>query len=218
MTFQPLANADMMKLAGRGWDSLNSIVCLSRTLISLTELNRIERGMEMPVGGLADAVVGGLHVVGGELGAVVELHVLAQVERVGLAVLGDLPAMGEIGDDGLAAVARIAANEIVEHAALAAEAVDRARLVHVEMRRPRGDAVAQHAAALGVGLGRGELKLGAVELVRHLSQREIGAQAVGRGHRGGAALQASLQDLTAIPMRALRALTSHAVSSTLCIF
>ena len=52
MTFQPLAKPDMMKLAGRGWDSLNSIVCLSRTLISLTELNRIERGMEMPVGGL----------------------------------------------------------------------------------------------------------------------------------------------------------------------
>ena len=52
MTFQPLAKPDMMKLAGRGWASLNSIVCLSRTLISLTELNRIERGMEMPAGGL----------------------------------------------------------------------------------------------------------------------------------------------------------------------
>ena len=53
-------------------------------------------------------VEGRLDVIRGELGAVVELHALAQVERVGLAVLGDLPAVGEIGNDGLAAVARIA--------------------------------------------------------------------------------------------------------------
>jgi len=52
MTFQPLAKPDMMKLAGRGSANLNSTVCLSRTLISLTELNRIERGMETPAGGL----------------------------------------------------------------------------------------------------------------------------------------------------------------------
>ena len=52
MTFQPLAKPDMMKFEGRGSASLNSIVYLSRTLISLTELNRIERGIEMPAGGL----------------------------------------------------------------------------------------------------------------------------------------------------------------------
>ncbi|MER2603222.1 MAG: hypothetical protein ABTR27_12790, partial [Candidatus Competibacter phosphatis] len=82
-----------------------------------------------------------------------ELHVLAQHERVGLVVLRDFPAMREVGNDGLAAVARIAPNEVVEHAALAAEAVDRAGLVEVEMRRPRSDAVTQHATCLGVGLG-----------------------------------------------------------------
>ena len=53
MTFQPLANADIMKLIGRGSDSLNSTVYLSRALISLTALNRTLRGMLIPVGGLA---------------------------------------------------------------------------------------------------------------------------------------------------------------------
>ena len=59
---------------------------------------------------LGNPVVCGLHVVGGELGAVVKLHVFAQEEGIGLAVLGDLPAVGEIGNDGLAAVAGIATN------------------------------------------------------------------------------------------------------------
>jgi hypothetical protein len=38
----------------------------------------------------------------------VELHTFAQEEHVGLAVFGNFPAMGEIRDDGFAAVARIA--------------------------------------------------------------------------------------------------------------
>ena len=50
-TFQPLAMADMMKFGGRGADSLNSTVSLSRTLIDSTALNRELRGMLMPVGG-----------------------------------------------------------------------------------------------------------------------------------------------------------------------
>ena len=53
MTFQPLAIAAIMKLGGRGSDSLNSTVYLSRALISLTALNRMLRGMLMPCGGLA---------------------------------------------------------------------------------------------------------------------------------------------------------------------
>ena len=92
---------------------------------------------------------------------------LRRMEGVGLAVLGDLPAMREIGDDGLAAVARVAPDQVVEHAALAAQAVDRAGLMHVEMRRARGDGVSQHAARLRVGLRRLELELRAVELVGH---------------------------------------------------
>ncbi len=51
MTFQPLAIADMMKLGERASASLNSIVYLSRALISLTDLNRMLRGMLIPSGG-----------------------------------------------------------------------------------------------------------------------------------------------------------------------
>ena len=130
----------------------------------------------MPGGGLAMRSNVALTSADGQLRAVVELHALAQKERVGLAVLGDLPAMRQIGDDGLAAVARIAPDQVVEHAALRAQAVDGARLVHVEMRRPVGDAVAQHAAALRVGLRRRELEFRAVEL-----HRDVGGQAVARG-------------------------------------
>ena len=53
MPFHPLAIAAMMKLAGRGADSLNSTVYLSGALISLTGLNRVLRGMLTPTGGLA---------------------------------------------------------------------------------------------------------------------------------------------------------------------
>ena len=157
MTFQPLANRrhDEAGRARLGQLELDRVLVADVDLAHRAE-QRSCAGWTDARRRLDDAVVGGLDVVGGELGAVVELHVLAQVERVGLAVLGDLPAMGEIGDDGLAAVARIAADQIVEHAALASQAVDGARLVHVEMRRPRGDAVAQDAAALGVGLGRAQ--------------------------------------------------------------
>ena len=52
-------------------------------------------------------------------------------------------------------------------AALAAQAVDGARLMEVEMRRSRSDAVAQHTSRLGIGFGCLELKLRAVELVGH---------------------------------------------------
>jgi hypothetical protein len=51
MTFQPLAKAPIMKLAGRGSASLNSMVCLSRALISLTARNSVLRGMLISAGG-----------------------------------------------------------------------------------------------------------------------------------------------------------------------
>ena len=116
---------------------------------------------------LADAVIGGLHVRRGEVRAVMELHALAQVEGVGLAVLRDLPAVRQVRDDRLARIARIAPHQIVVHAALAAEAVDRARLVEVEVRQARSDGVFQHAARFWVGLGCLELEFGAVEFVGH---------------------------------------------------
>ena len=52
ITFQPLANADMMKLAGRGSDNLNWTVYLSGVVISSTVLNRMLRGISTPCGGL----------------------------------------------------------------------------------------------------------------------------------------------------------------------
>ena len=70
----------------------------------------------MPDGRLGDAIEGGFHIFGGQLCAVVELHILAQEEGVGLAVLGDLPAMRQIRDDRLAAVAGVVPDQIVEHA------------------------------------------------------------------------------------------------------
>ena len=105
---------------------------------------------------------------------------LRRMEGVGLAVLGDLPAMRQVGDDGLAAVARIAPDQVVEHAALAAQAVDRAGLMHVEMRRPRGDAVAQHAARFRVRLRRRELEFRAVEFVRARPRPRARCHAQGR--------------------------------------
>src|SRR5215468_7102546 len=167
---------------------------------------------------LGDAIVGRLHVIGGEVGAVVELHVLAQEERVGLTVLGDLPAVGEIGNDGLAAVARVAADEVVEHAALAAEIVDGARLMHVEMRRAAGDAVAQHAATLGIGLRCGKLELAAIELGGDVRQRVVRSQTPGGCRGSGAPLQCRLQNLTPVPLETPYPPFSHAVSSTFCIF
>jgi hypothetical protein len=53
ITFQPLAIADIMKLMGRGSDKLNWTVYLSGVVISLTDLNRMLRGMLIPEGGRA---------------------------------------------------------------------------------------------------------------------------------------------------------------------
>jgi hypothetical protein len=113
-------------------------VYLSRALISPTALNRMLRGMLMALRRLGDPVESGLYVVSGQLGAVAELHALAQEEGIGLAVLSDLPAVRQIGNDGFAAVARVAADQVVEHASHRAEIEDRAGLVEVEMRRPAG--------------------------------------------------------------------------------
>src|SRR5882757_6713551 len=140
-----------------------------------------------------------------------ELHALAEVERVGLAVLADFPAVRQVGDDGLAAVARIAPHQVVEHAALAAQAVDRTRLVEVEVRRPRGDGVFQHATGFGVGLRRLELKFRAVEFVGHaLRQRLPGHAEDGSARRGR-----SFDKRTSIYTRTLGPWIAHCLSSHL---
>ena len=110
-----------------------------------------------------DPVEGRLHVVSRQFGPVVKLNVIAQHEGVGLAVLGDLPAMRQIGDNGLAAVARVTPDQVVEHAPHRTEVEEGARLMEVKMRRPYWNAHAHDATVFGVGLGRLELKFGAVE-------------------------------------------------------
>ena len=123
-----------------------------------------------------DAVEGRFYVSRCEIRPVVELDTLAQVKRVGLAVLRDFPAMRQIGDDGLATVARITPDQVVEHAALSADVADSARLMHVEMRGAIENAVAHHPSLLWIGLRCRHLKLRAVVL-----HRNIGGEAVARG-------------------------------------
>ena len=129
---------------------------------------------------LADAVVGCLDVGGGKVRAVMELHALAQVKRIGLAVFRYLPTMREIGNNGLAAVARVAADQVVEHATLGADIADGAGLMHIEMRRAVQHAIAQHAAALGVRLRCRHLEFRSVVFVR-----DVGGEAVARGQTIG---------------------------------
>src|SRR4029077_1783079 len=95
-----------------------------------------------------DAVEGRFYVSRCEIRPVVELDTLAEVKCVGLAVLRDFPAMRQIGHDGLATVARITPDQVVEHAALGADVADSARLMHVEMRGAIEDAVTQHPSPL----------------------------------------------------------------------
>src|SRR5260370_6752180 len=106
-----------------------------------------------------DAVEGRFYVSRCEIRAVVELDALAQVKRIGLGVPGDFPAMRQIGDDGLATVARITPNQVVEHAALSADLPDGARLMHIEMRGAIENAVAHHASPLWIALRCRDLKL-----------------------------------------------------------
>ena len=80
MTFQPLAIADMMKLGGRGLGQHE----LHRALVGrLDLLDRLEQHAARNADALrrlADAVEGGLDVVRGQFGAVVELHAVAQMK------------------------------------------------------------------------------------------------------------------------------------------
>src|SRR6202045_3621499 len=84
--------------------------------------------------------------------------------------------MRQIGDDGLATVAWITPDQVVEHAALSADVADRARLMHVEMRGAIENAVAHPPSSLEVGLRSRYRKLRAV-----LLHRDIGGQAVAWG-------------------------------------
>ena len=144
-----------------------------------------------------------------------KLHILAQTEGIGFAVLGDLPAMGQVRNDRLAAVARVAADQVVEHNSLGAEVEDRPGLVHIEMRRPHRNAHAQDAAVFGVRLRRRELKFRAVELHGYFSGiGEAPPHAIGAHRDGGAALQ----EIAAGPPWTCKKRVPHDVSLPLGLF
>jgi len=118
-----------------------------------------------------------------------ELHISAQDEAIGLAVLCNIPAVCEIGDYCFAAVTRVTPYQVVEHAGLGAQIVECPRLMDIEMWLAAGERYSQHAAALGIRLHRGEPEFGAIELVRHaLSQANIWQKAEGSSGCGRAAL------------------------------
>jgi len=66
--------------------------------------------------------------------------------------------MRQIRDD-VAAVERVAADQIVEHAGHRAEIEEGPGLMKIEMGRTVGEAGPQYTPMLGVGLGRLELEL-----------------------------------------------------------
>src|SRR6476659_7239060 len=99
-----------------------------------------------------------------------ELNAFAQEEGVGLPVLGNVPAVRQVRNDGLAAVARITPDKIVEHATHRAEVVVGARLVQIEVRYPIGDAHAEYGPVFGAGIRCSELERSTVELIRNVCQ------------------------------------------------
>ena len=121
-----------------------------------------------------------------------ELHILAQHEGVGLAVLGNIPAVREVRNDRLATIARVTPDQIVEHAGLGAQIVECSGLMDIEMWLAAGERHPQHTAAFGVRFRRGKLELGAIELVRHaLSQAYVRQETQGGSRHGCAALKES---------------------------
>src|SRR5262249_53282128 len=69
-------------------------------------------------GGRDEAGGGGFHVFPGEIATVVEFDALTQEKRVGFAIFGNFPTVGQVRDDTLPAVARVAPDQVVVHAAL----------------------------------------------------------------------------------------------------
>ena len=115
----------------------------------------LDRAEEAGAGGLGlgvgDAVEGVFHVLGGHLAAVVELDAGAEVEGEGLAVLGDLVALGEAG-------AQLGGAGDVVHQAVEDRLDHRPVLPVVADRRIEGGHVVlvgddDVAAGLGVGIG-----------------------------------------------------------------
>ena len=68
-----------------------------------------------PLGRKNDALIRGLDVLGGQSAPIVKGDALAQEERVGFAVLGNLPTVCQVRNDGLATIAWVTPNQVVIH-------------------------------------------------------------------------------------------------------
>ena len=101
-----------------------------------------------------DLVVGGLHVPGRHHAAVVELHALADLERVGALVRRDRPRLGEVADElGARPVGGIHPHERVVVRPDRVEHRERLLPMRVEARRLGGDHEDQLAARPRLVLG-----------------------------------------------------------------
>ena len=110
-----------------------------------------------------------LHSFGLETRAVVELHVIAQMERVALPVCGDLPALGEPGPE---AMVRQRHDEAVEERA--DDPMVRCEGLFVRVEREGGVCCAverEHELAAGHGLARALPRLGVVAGARRARAR-----------------------------------------------
>ena len=89
---RPLEGLDHERRLGRAEDHLDRIVVDLDHVVDVGQHPRVDR-----LFGVLRTVVGEHHVVGGERVAVVELHPLAQVEDILLAIVGHAPAAGGVG-------------------------------------------------------------------------------------------------------------------------
>ncbi len=99
-----------------------------------------------------------MHIVGGEIGTIVEFHAITKIKSIGFAVRSDVPFVGQVRDNRLP-IAGVTADQIIIHRSLRRHIGDGSRLMHIEMRRGAQDAVTQGASPFGIGLGGLELKL-----------------------------------------------------------
>jgi hypothetical protein len=94
-----------------------------------------------PLGRENDALIRRLDVLGGQIASVVKFNALAQEECVGFPVLGNLPTVCQVRNDGLATIAWVTPNQVIVHAALGVYIGVGAGLVHIKMGRGTEDSI-----------------------------------------------------------------------------
>src|SRR6516164_11635368 len=143
--------AAMKKL--RGALRVNCTVSGATTPTFCTASNTLFRGLRIR-GGEDDVVKAGLHVVGGEGSAIMELDPVSQMEGVRQPIAGHLPRVGQVRDDRLAAVQRVVAQQSIVHGFQGRGAGGGIALVQVEERGICQSSPPQDTAILGGALLR----------------------------------------------------------------